>query len=193
MHQSARHWLAQSLWVPHSLQAVLSSLCKMPTCVGKMEAYRKSPLYFGLQEMRKGSGPERAVPGAVCCCVCKIYTGCLLLQNGHAHIHTEILLVACCVCKSKIAQTNLCRHLNLLNSNIRFSFVAMDTHHWCKKPPAQWLTCTTVSPVIPLDLAPNAKKDSYMGNFTTHGISNVSDRCYNSFFCGIFTLKRQWM
>lgn len=132
MHQSARHWLAQSLWVPHSLQAVLSSLCKMSTCVGKMEAYRKSPLYFGLWEMRKGSGPERAVPGAVCCCVCKIYTGCLLLQNGHAHIHTEILLVACCVCKSKIAQTNLCRHLNLLNSNIRFSFVAMDTHHWCK-------------------------------------------------------------
>lgn len=124
--------LAQSLWVPHSLQAVLTSLCKIPTCVGKMEAYRKSPLHLGFCEMRKGSGPERAVPGAVCCCVCKIYTGCLLLQNWRAHIHTEILLVACCVCKPKIAQTNLSQHLNLLNSNICFAFVAMDTHHWCK-------------------------------------------------------------
>lgn len=30
-----------------------------------MEACRKSPLHFGLCEIRKGSGPERAVPGAV--------------------------------------------------------------------------------------------------------------------------------
>lgn len=117
--------LAQSIWVPHSLQAVLSSLCKISTCVGKIETYRKSPLHFGLCDKRKGSGPERAV----CCCVCKMYTGCLLLQNGRAHMHTEILLVACCVCKSKIGQTNLSQHLNLLNSNICSSFVAMDAYH----------------------------------------------------------------
>lgn len=51
--------------MPHRSQAVLRSVCRIPACVGKMEAYRKSPLHFGLCEMRKGSDPERAVPGAV--------------------------------------------------------------------------------------------------------------------------------